>query len=142
MAKNRRNVIPIIEDARHPARYRMLVGMVDVIFSDVAQPDQVTFLIFCIRSYTCHTMYSVENMFQLCQYVTCLSETTSLSSQSRDKVVYILPSPYPIHGNPLDLLLLYVSTLLHVVSLQKSFNYLRDFYAREVLIFSFSFYFL
>ena len=31
----------IIEDARHPARYRMLVGMVDVIFSDVAQPDQV-----------------------------------------------------------------------------------------------------
>jgi len=24
------------EDARHPARYRMLVGMVDVIFSEVA----------------------------------------------------------------------------------------------------------
>lgn len=41
MAKKRTNVIPIIEDARHPARYRMLVGMVDVIFSDVAQPDQV-----------------------------------------------------------------------------------------------------
>jgi rRNA 2'-O-methyltransferase fibrillarin len=40
MAKKRTNVIPIIEDARHPARYRMLVGMVDVIFSDVAQPDQ------------------------------------------------------------------------------------------------------
>ncbi|GJM87390.1 hypothetical protein PR202_ga03339 [Eleusine coracana subsp. coracana] len=29
MAKKRTNVIPIIEDARHPARYRMLVGMVD-----------------------------------------------------------------------------------------------------------------
>lgn len=43
MAKKRTNVIPIIEDARHPARYRMLVGMVDVIFSDVAQPDQVPF---------------------------------------------------------------------------------------------------
>ncbi|XP_066334307.1 rRNA 2'-O-methyltransferase fibrillarin 2-like [Miscanthus floridulus] len=28
------NVIPIIEDARHPTRYRMLVGMVDVIFSE------------------------------------------------------------------------------------------------------------
>ncbi|XP_072966983.1 rRNA 2'-O-methyltransferase fibrillarin 1-like isoform X2 [Typha angustifolia] len=40
MAKKRTNVIPIIEDARHPGRYRMLVGMVDVIFSDVAQPDQ------------------------------------------------------------------------------------------------------
>jgi fibrillarin-like rRNA methylase len=43
MAKKRTNVVPIIEDARHPAKYRMLVGMVDVIFSDVAQPDQVWF---------------------------------------------------------------------------------------------------
>ncbi|GJR81761.1 fibrillarin, S-adenosyl-L-methionine-dependent methyltransferase [Tanacetum coccineum] len=42
MASKRTNVIPIIEDARAPAKYRMLVGMVDVIFSDVAQPDQVT----------------------------------------------------------------------------------------------------
>lgn len=40
MAKNRTNVIPIIEDARHPLKYRMLVGMVDVVFADVAQPDQ------------------------------------------------------------------------------------------------------
>jgi len=40
MAKKRPNVVPIIEDARQPLRYRMLVGMVDVIFSDVAQPDQ------------------------------------------------------------------------------------------------------
>jgi rRNA 2'-O-methyltransferase fibrillarin len=40
MAKKRTNVIPIVEDARHPHKYRMLVGMVDVIFSDVAQPDQ------------------------------------------------------------------------------------------------------
>jgi rRNA 2'-O-methyltransferase fibrillarin len=40
MAKKRTNVIPIIEDARHPNKYRMLIGMVDVIFADVAQPDQ------------------------------------------------------------------------------------------------------
>lgn len=40
MAKKRTNVIPIIEDARHPAKYRMLVGAVDVVFADVAQPDQ------------------------------------------------------------------------------------------------------
>ncbi|KAI9825535.1 MAG: Small subunit processome complex component [Sarea resinae] len=40
MATHRTNVIPIIEDARHPLKYRMLVGMVDVIFADVAQPDQ------------------------------------------------------------------------------------------------------
>lgn len=58
MAQKRPNVIPIVEDARYPNkyvhccccclrpdvnfpyRYRMLVGMVDVVFADVAQPDQ------------------------------------------------------------------------------------------------------
>ena len=40
VAKGRTNVIPIIEDARHPLKYRMLVGMVDCVFADVAQPDQ------------------------------------------------------------------------------------------------------
>lgn len=40
MAKKRTNVIPIVEDARHPQKYRMLMSMVDVIFADVAQPDQ------------------------------------------------------------------------------------------------------
>ncbi|XP_042297120.1 rRNA 2'-O-methyltransferase fibrillarin isoform X2 [Sceloporus undulatus] len=40
VAKKRTNIIPVIEDARHPHKYRMLIGMVDVIFADVAQPDQ------------------------------------------------------------------------------------------------------
>lgn len=40
MAQSRTNVIPIVEDARHPMKYRMLVPMVDCIFADVAQPDQ------------------------------------------------------------------------------------------------------
>lgn len=46
MAKSRTNVIPIIEDARHPLKYRMLVGMVDAVFADVAQPDQVRLKIY------------------------------------------------------------------------------------------------
>lgn len=40
LAKKRDNIVPIVEDARYPARYRMIVPIVDVIFSDVAQPDQ------------------------------------------------------------------------------------------------------
>jgi rRNA 2'-O-methyltransferase fibrillarin len=40
VAKKRTNIIPIIEDARHPHKYRMLIGMVDCVFADVAQPDQ------------------------------------------------------------------------------------------------------
>nr|UXY87687.1 fibrillarin like-protein [Cryptomonas curvata] len=44
MAKKRTNVIPIIEDARYPHKYRMFLNMVDLIFSDVAQPDQARIL--------------------------------------------------------------------------------------------------
>jgi len=44
VAKKRTNVIPIIEDARKPQKYRMLVPMVDAIFADVAQPDQARIL--------------------------------------------------------------------------------------------------
>ncbi|PSN75045.1 Fibrillarin [Corynespora cassiicola Philippines] len=40
MATRRTNVIPIVEDARHPAKYRMLLPLVDCVFADVAQPDQ------------------------------------------------------------------------------------------------------
>ncbi|MCP9264791.1 Fibrillarin [Dirofilaria immitis] len=39
-SEKRPNIIPIVDDARHPQKYRMLVGVVDTIFSDVAQPDQ------------------------------------------------------------------------------------------------------
>jgi rRNA 2'-O-methyltransferase fibrillarin len=44
VAKKRQNVVPIIEDARKPLKYRMLVPMVDCIFEDVAQPDQARIL--------------------------------------------------------------------------------------------------
>lgn len=39
LAKKRTNVVPLIMDARKPLEYRSLVGMVDTIFADVAQPD-------------------------------------------------------------------------------------------------------
>ena len=58
MATHRTNVIPIIEDARHPLRYRMLVSMVDVIFADVAQPDQAR-IVGLVRK-TRHNTYTLE----------------------------------------------------------------------------------
>lgn len=54
MAKRRSNVVPIVEDARQPQRYRMLIGMVDVIFADVAQPDQA-------RIVTLNASYFLKN---------------------------------------------------------------------------------
>ncbi|KAI9726496.1 MAG: Small subunit processome complex component [Chrysothrix sp. TS-e1954] len=40
LASRRPNIVPIVDDARLPNRYRMLIGMVDCLFADVAQPDQ------------------------------------------------------------------------------------------------------
>ncbi|KAL0234630.1 hypothetical protein PCE1_001666 [Barthelona sp. PCE] len=40
VASKRDNIVPLVEDARHPHKYRTMVGMCDTIFSDVAQPDQ------------------------------------------------------------------------------------------------------
>ncbi|KXN92666.1 Mediator of RNA polymerase II transcription subunit 36a [Leucoagaricus sp. SymC.cos] len=51
MAKKRTNVIPIVEDARLPNEYRMLLSLVDVIFADVAQPDQARIVIHNAQSF-------------------------------------------------------------------------------------------
>ncbi len=40
LAMKRNNIVPIIADARTPYKYRMIVPMVDVIFSDISQADQ------------------------------------------------------------------------------------------------------
>lgn len=40
LSKRRTNIVPIIADARRPLEYRFLIGVVDVVFADVAQPDQ------------------------------------------------------------------------------------------------------
>jgi len=44
VAAYRGNVVPILEDARLPQRYRHIVGEVDVIYCDVAQPEQAKIL--------------------------------------------------------------------------------------------------
>ena len=40
VADHRANVIPIIQDARHPKEYFSVYGKVDVVYADIAQPDQ------------------------------------------------------------------------------------------------------
>lgn len=52
LSANRSNIIPIIEDARHPTRYASLVsGTIDVIYQDVAQPNQASILYENLRTY-------------------------------------------------------------------------------------------
>ncbi len=70
VAKKRTNIIPIIEDARHPQRYRMLVGMVDVIFADVAQPDQAR-----IVALNAHYFLKNEGNFAISIKANCIDST-------------------------------------------------------------------
>ncbi|MGC9009619.1 MAG: fibrillarin-like rRNA/tRNA 2'-O-methyltransferase [Sulfolobales archaeon] len=40
VAESRRNLIPILADARTPLKYRFIVDLVDGLYADIAQPDQ------------------------------------------------------------------------------------------------------
>lgn len=51
VAEFRKNLIPILADARFPQKYKYLVGPVDVIYADVAQPDQASLVILNARSF-------------------------------------------------------------------------------------------
>jgi fibrillarin-like pre-rRNA processing protein len=45
LAVTRPNILPILDDARHPTRYAPLVsGSIEVVYQDVAQPDQASIL--------------------------------------------------------------------------------------------------
>jgi rRNA 2'-O-methyltransferase fibrillarin len=41
----------IVEDARLPNKYRMLLSLVDVIFADIAQPDQARIVVHNAESF-------------------------------------------------------------------------------------------
>jgi fibrillarin-like pre-rRNA processing protein len=45
VTRHRGNVSPILGDARRPGSYAMLVPKVDVIYADVAQPDQAEIVV-------------------------------------------------------------------------------------------------
>ncbi len=52
LAESRENIVPIVEDARYPSRYAPLVtGPIDVVYQDVAQPDQARILYKNVRTF-------------------------------------------------------------------------------------------
>merc|ERR1719272_2513675 len=72
MSKKRTNVVPIIEDARHPLKYRMLMPMVDTIFADVAQPDQAR-----IVAINAHLFLKNGGAFVISVKASCIDSTAS-----------------------------------------------------------------
>jgi fibrillarin-like pre-rRNA processing protein len=45
VCRRRRNIIPLMADAAHPEQYAPLVEPVDLLYQDVAQPDQAAILL-------------------------------------------------------------------------------------------------
>lgn len=70
LAKIRPNIVPIIEDARHPQKYRMIVPMVDCLFADVAQPDQARIFALNAEFYLKNNGY-----FMICIKASCVNST-------------------------------------------------------------------
>ncbi len=51
VAKRRRNVIPIVEDARRYEHYPAMAGKVDIIYCDIAQQDQTDIAVANAKAY-------------------------------------------------------------------------------------------
>jgi fibrillarin-like pre-rRNA processing protein len=51
VAKHRRNVVPIVADARHPKDYPSVYCKVDLVYCDIAQPDQTEIAVENCRTY-------------------------------------------------------------------------------------------
>lgn len=51
VCKDRKNIIPILADANKPEQYSDYVGKVDVIYQDVAQPNQIEILLENVKAY-------------------------------------------------------------------------------------------
>jgi len=51
VANFRKNVVPILQDARHPKKYFSVYGRADVVYSDIAQPDQTEIAIANCQAY-------------------------------------------------------------------------------------------
>src|SRR5919198_3144473 len=51
VASKRKNVVPIVEDARKPRSYFSIFGKVDVVYCDIAQPDQTDIAILNCKVY-------------------------------------------------------------------------------------------
>jgi len=77
VARYRKNVVPILEDARRPSRYAWALEEVDVVYCDVAQPDQTNIL-----------LRNSELFLQEGGYVCIALKARSIDSTANPKVIF------------------------------------------------------
>ncbi len=50
VCQTRKNMVPILEDAHFPERYKPLIGKVDIVYQDISQRDQVLIFLKNLRA--------------------------------------------------------------------------------------------
>ena len=63
VASYRKNIIPILQDARQPREYFSVYEKVDIVYSDIAQPDQTEIAIANCKAYlknNCHLFLVIK----------------------------------------------------------------------------------
>ena len=75
LCKQRQNMMPILDDARHPERYERFVGQVDVVYQDVSQDDQVEIFIQNVRTCLRPLGYGILMVKAQCIDVTAAPKT-------------------------------------------------------------------
>jgi fibrillarin-like pre-rRNA processing protein len=104
VAEGRKNIIPILADARKPELYRPLVEKVDIIYQDIAQRDQAEILlsntgflksggltIFMLKS------QSIDVRRQLSETVAETEDILKGGNLSTERIVSLTPY-YPDHA--------------------------------------------
>lgn len=94
VARSRPNIIPILEDARHPHKYRMVVGMVDVVFADVAQPDQARIVAINAHNFLKNSGYAVISIKANCIDSTAEAEIVYQKEIEKLKLEMFKPREY------------------------------------------------
>ncbi|MBN1539414.1 MAG: fibrillarin-like rRNA/tRNA 2'-O-methyltransferase [Candidatus Thermoplasmatota archaeon] len=51
LARERNNIVPILEDAFHPERFKMVVPPVDILYQDVSQKEQLKLFLLNLRTF-------------------------------------------------------------------------------------------
>jgi fibrillarin-like pre-rRNA processing protein len=104
VAQTRKNIIPLMADARKPERYLPLVEKVDIIYQDVAQPDQVKILHDNIRFLTPDGVMvfmlkprSIDVTKSPSDVATTVNEALSTNGIRTDSCTWLAPF-YPDHA--------------------------------------------
>ena len=99
---HRNNVVPVIQDARHPLEYHSIFEDADVIYADIAQPDQTEIVLANCNAYLKHgghllLVIKVRSIDSLAPTEKVISDETAKIRRDFDILQTVDLGPYDKH---------------------------------------------